>query len=552
MLRRFWKTGLLTIGLGAISPAAAQVPLDRADPTIVEQQLPTAPARRAMTTPTLSVDARPAEADLRAPITGMLRAISIEGRDQLPAAVFSDVIAGVVGRDLTRADLRRFADDVGGIARGRGYPFATASINAQPIVAGIMRVTLDLGRVDAVRVIGARNAQADRLLQANLVTGHGIRRGELERALLLVSDIAGVRVTETHYMRQDGFGILLVTIGQDRAQGYVQLDNRGSREIGPIRSTMLASVRGVASSGDELALIASRTPLHPSQFVFVRARYSAPVDAHGSIVSASASYGRSHPGGSLSRLDVRGESVDLAATYARPLIRTRNQSLWGTLEFHSISIDQTLAGRPLRRDRLTTLSAALNGNRLVAGGVLRGELAGIAGLPFKGVTGSGDPLASRLDGSGRFFDASYLLEWSRPIAGPISAALASAGQIADRPLLATAEIGLGGPLFGRAYDYAERTGDKGVMGSAELRADLRHVLPTIFNRAQVYGFADGGSVGDLRRSPGDGSLASSGAGIRLGRGKLDAAVEVAFPLTGERFDTRDQSPRVSARVSILL
>ena len=67
----------------------------------------------------------------------------------------------------------------------------------------------------------------------------------------------------------------------------------------------------------------------------------------------------------------------------------------------------------------------------------------------------------------RFVAANYTLDWTRSLGKPFSLVLASAGQVASRPLLATMEFGLGGPMFGRGYDYAERTGEQ--QGAAPAR-----------------------------------------------------------------------------------
>ncbi|MFH7813357.1 ShlB/FhaC/HecB family hemolysin secretion/activation protein, partial [Acetobacter lovaniensis] len=89
---------------------------------------------------------------------------------------------------------------------------------------------------------------------------------------------------------------------------------------------------------------------------------------------------------------------------------------------------------------------------------------------------------------------SYDLDWTTRLAPHLSLALTSQAQVASRPLLATAEIGVGGPAFGRAYDYAERTGDNGILGGAELRFDLGRTLPGIVDRTHIYGAVDGGYV----------------------------------------------------------
>ncbi|HEX8486241.1 MAG TPA: ShlB/FhaC/HecB family hemolysin secretion/activation protein [Sphingomonas sp.] len=543
---------LIAAAAVAIAPLhlhAAQVRLDRADPTITEQTLPQLAPENRNAPQDSQVEAPVATVGSAQQATGIVAAVSVTGAQGIDPSSYADVIASVVGRELTRSDLRNLAGAVASVVRAQGYPFATASIEPQSMSNGVLRVSVDQGRIDAVRVIGARNATADALLVQMLAARMPVRQATLERALLLVGDIPGVRVKDTRYLRQDGFGILLVTIERDRASAYVQVDNRGSDEVGPVRSTALASLRGLASDGDELGLIVANTPVQPDEFAFARLRYSAPIDAAGSVLSASTSFGRSNPGALLAALNVVGRSTDVAVAYSRPLLRRREHSVWSSFEFRAVSIEQMLAGRLLRNDRLATLTGSLNGFASVAGGAVRGDISVAAGLPLSGVTRQGDPRTSRADGDGRFVTVGYQLEWTKKVARPLTLVLSSVGQAASRPLLATAEIGLGGPGYGRGYDYAERTGDKGIMGSAELRLDTGRVLRGVVDRTQLYGFVDGGTVGNLRAGRGGGTLASTGFGLRAGTGRWDGMVELALPLNADRFDTRDRSPRPSLRLS---
>lgn len=541
-------TTLAIAGAFTAMPAAAQVRLDRADPTIVEQALPPAAPPARPLPPIAAPLPPPTVAPALAAAPRLAAAIVVDGNGQVPTQAFAPALVPFIGRDLSSADLSRLAGAVAAVARRQGLPFATASIGPQKMAEGILHVTLDEGRIAAVRVIGAISPLADKMLTAALVGDLPVRTERLERAILLTGDIAGITVKETRFVRQDGFNILLVTIAQDRAAGYVQIDNRGSAEVGPIRATALGSYRGLLRSGDELGLILASTPIEPSEFIFARARYSTPVDLTGSVVTVSGSYGRANPGGPLKALDVLGNSMDVALAYSHPLLRRRARSLWGGVELRVLRSDQTLLGARLRDDRLATLTGSLNGTTRAGPGTLRAEVNVVAGLPFAGVTHEGDRLTSRRDGDARFVTASYTVDWTAPLASRVSLALASAGQLASRPLLATAEIGVGGPAFGRAYDYAERTGDEGVLGSAELRTSLGRV-GGVLDRLQLYGFVDGGYVANLRDGPGGGALVSSGAGARLGRGVLDGMIEIAFPLNDDRFDTGDREPRLSFRLS---
>ena len=539
---------LAALAVGTAMPVAAQDRLNQANPAIVERALPQPSRPRDEREP--SITAPPPLVGNQQPraVALTVSAIVVDGAAELPAGTFTAAILPYIGRGLSTADLSTLAQAVAGAARSAGFPFASAWIAPQDLTAGILRVRLDAGTLSAVRVIGAASPAADRLLSRALVTGRAVRRDELERAILLVGDMPGITVKESRYVRQDGFGILLVTIAEDRASAYAQVDNRGSREVGPYRATVLANVRNIAQSGDEIGLIASLTPVQPSEFAFVRGRYAAPVDDRGSMLTASGSYGRAHPGASLTALNVIGQSGDAAVAYVRPLLRSRLHSLWTGLEVRALRSDQTLLGRPLRNERLSTLTASLSGSMEAAGGVLRGEAAMVAGLPLPGVTHQDDARKSRSDGDARFVLWTYNADWTTSLTDRVGIVIATAAQLASRPLLATMEIGAGGPAFGRGYDFAERTGDKGILGSADLRIDTGKVRGLV-DRVQLYGSIDGGYVDNLRGGSGGGTLLSSALGARLGRGRSSGMVELAFPLNADRFDTRNRTPRLSVRLS---
>jgi len=528
--------------------AQAQTALDRADPRLIEKTLPAAEVPQGpVAAPHPGPEA--AVAGTSSALTRVVRAVIVEGRDRLPPSLFAAPIAAVIGQQLDRDQVAALAGAIAGVARAQGYPFATARVPAQAQSDGVLRVTLDLGKIDAVRVVGGRSATADRMLGNALATGQPVRQKQLERALLLVGDVPGVRVTDSRLVRQDGFGILLVTIETDRASGYVQIDNRGSKEVGPIRSTALATLHSLLNDGDELAVIVSQTPFQPSEFAFARARYSSIISDEGLVLSASGSLARTRPGGFLRTLDVRGRSADAAVSLQYPLLRTRSRSLFATAELRALGTDQDIARRRLRSDRIATLTGTVGGNMAFGGGTLRGEVAALVGLPFAGVTHAGSLLGSRFDGDARFVAGTYLVDWTVRLAKPFSIVIASAGQLASRPLLAAMEIGLGGPAFARGYDYAERTGDHGAMGSLELRADIGRIPGSIVDRGQLYTFVDGGVVGNLGGGTGGGSLVSSGVGLRIGTGRFDWMAEAALPLGDVRFDTGDRRPRISLRVA---
>ena len=202
-----------------------------------------------------------------------------------------------------------------------------------------------------------------------------------------------------------------------------------------------------------------------------------------------------------------------------------------------------------REDRLTVAKLSLYGSAKFAGGSLRSSATISQGLNILDATRLGDPLSSRADADGTYTGLWLSSEWSRSIAANFSIAVGVRSQIASQPLLVSEEIGLGGAAFARGYDYSERSGDKGTMAYAEARYKIDHKIGPV-RGVELYAFADGGTVRNLAGRFGGGSLFSTGAGMRADVDRrTDANLEVAVPLSGPRYDTGNQAPRVRFSVT---
>jgi hemolysin activation/secretion protein len=168
-------------------------------------------------------------------------------------------------------------------------------------------------------------------------------------------------------------------------------------------------------------------------------------------------------------------------------------------------------------------------------------------------TRAGDPFASRRDGSARATLVEFWSEWNRPLSKRVTLVAAAAGQFASRPLLATQEIGIGGARFARGFDFNERSGDNGLMGSLELRYSIKQAPMKALSNMVLYGFVDGGDVWNLRGGRGGGRSPRGGAGLRTRvADKLDIGLEAALPFNADRFGSRDRSPRLSFSIGVVL
>jgi hemolysin activation/secretion protein len=429
-----------------------------------------------------------------------------------------------VGRTLTPTDLQALASAVADVARAAGFGLATAWIPEQRISNGILTVKIDEGDIDAIQIEG--NGDVVRPALAALIGRGPVRTVELERQLLLAGDIAGIRIGKVRLERRGGTSILIVQARQEKVQARVAIDNWGSDTVGPVRARLTVDLNGLLSSDDQLTVGGVVTPLQPKEFVLGRVHYTKPIGSAGTELGVGGYLARSEPGGALRGRDITGRSAEGEISIRHPFVRSRSGSLWGGFDFKLRDASQSRDGREVRDDRLAIAGANIFGSRQLTGGRLRGRLSLSQGLDVFDATRLGDPMASRADASGVFTKAEGWGEWEQEVGQRLSFALAAEGQIADGPLLSSEEMGLGGRSFGRAWDYREFSGDRGIAGSAELRFDLAK-MPKPLSWAQVYTYADAGTVSNYRNGSGGGSLASAGAGIRLWFGsKLDLGTGV--------------------------
>jgi hemolysin activation/secretion protein len=531
--------------LAAVVPAPAaaqsQPPVDQADPAVVREQLREEERPQPRETPRLSAPAAEQAPVLAEPITP--GAISVTGAVVLSPADFAPAIEPYLGRPLGSEELRALTRDVADVARRAGFGLATAWIPQQSLVAGVLRVEVDEGRIDTVEVNG--NARGDVQARLNgLATGRPIRTAELERRLLLAGDMSGVSLGRATIVRRLGRNVLVVDAAIDRVRGWAGVDNSGSGPVGPVRARLAVDFNSIAVAGDRLSLGGVVTPVQPREFQYGEISYAVPVGRNGTEASVAAYAGHSDPGGSLRGQDIAGVSLQVEARVTHPLLRSRAASLWGSVAFtlRDSTLDQL--GARVRDDRIVTASATLWGNSAFAGGRLRVRLSYVQGLDLLGMTRRGDPLASRTDAGGPFSRVEFWTEYERPLGHGFGLDLRGAGQLASRPLLASEEMGLGGRQFLRGFDYWELAGDEGAVISGELRYDLRRGLPGPLTRLQLYLFADAGRVTNLGGGTG-GTLASAGGGVRawLQHG-FQAGLELGVPLTDGAFDP-NPDPRLA-------
>ncbi|AWU96067.1 ShlB/FhaC/HecB family hemolysin secretion/activation protein [Azospirillum ramasamyi] len=483
-------------------------------------------------------------------ITLPLNEIRIDGNSVYDADSLSALWRDKLGKPVTLADLYAIRDAVTARYRNDGYVLSQAVVPAQRIRDGVVRLQVVEGYVSEVVVQGEA---ADRLgllrrMGEKIKASRPLRMADMERYVLLADDLPGVAVKTVLEASPDTPGASRLTLALERTpfSGFVALDNRGTRPIGPMQMT------GVVAVEDQLGLFERTTVqgiVTPQlrELRFFDVTQLVPVNAEGTTVEYGVRRSWSEPGDSVRPLELYGLASSARIAVAHPFIRSRAQTLRAGVSFTIRDSSTDALGDKLSQDRLRIVAANVSydfADDWGGANLLTAELS--KGLDILNSTSSGSANLTRSGGRSDFCKLLVSAQRNQPLNDSLILALSAEAQYSPDQLLSSEEYGVGGKQYGRAFDPSELTGDSGFAG----RAELRYILPVQeegLDYAVAYGFGDYGAVYNYEGGTRHGrrSLASAGVGLRFGVfRRIDGAVEVAKPFITTPFSTQDRAPRV--------
>lgn len=485
----------------------------------------------------------------------VLRDVVLEGVQAYDVEIFRPLFAGLIGQQTNLATLFQIADQIGTRYRDDGYFLSRALVPAQTVKDGVFRIQVIEGYISDVQVEGDVGA-AEALIQSYLDRLKDIRPvslADVERYLLLANDIPGIAV-QGNFRRSTsavGSAQLVATATRKPFDAFAAVDNFGSHSIGPVAMSAGGAINSFTSFGERLsASILTSVPFREQRIGQIG--YEQRLGASGLVVNANASYGVVHPGALLLPLNVRGDTTRLTVGGRYPLIRSRDLSLTLLGGFDYVNANTDVMSTAFTRDRLRVFFAAANlAMRDSLGGATAFSTRVRQGVDVLGASTEDSQLLSRVGGSGVFTTVRADLSRIQPLFSDVDAYVAAAGQYSPRTLLASEEFSATPLSFGRGYDPADLSGDRGIGATVE----LRYTLPLGFSfleSLQFFTFADYARVWNRLPSPSAEYLYSAGGGVRATFAHwLSGNIEVAKPLSpiaAWRGD-KDRPPRVLVSVS---
>lgn len=454
--------------------------------------------------------------------------VLIETDSSVNHNMFEKVIEPYLGSSATSEDLAKLAQEIAELARSQGMILANAYVPEQQIELGIVRIKLDSGSIDKVRIEGSSNKALYQLLEP--LVGQTVMQHELERRLMLANNIPQIIVRQTELVNENGARVLVVRVQQrKKTSRQFVVDNFGSNKIGPLRARLSVEAVALLDDSDSLNVTFRTNPAEPQELLAASVLYGVGLGSNGTRAEIATAWSDSNidPSSGFGKRNAGSRYASFAVNH--PVYRSRTSNLWAEGQFEYLKVDQDSFGAVLQSDTVVTLSVGLSSSYRLGNGWLRTGAQLRQGLGIFGATGPLDRFSSRADADGTFTLARAWANWSGYAVGNMTLRMAVSGQYSADPLLSSEEMGLGGTYTGRAFDFYERSGDNGILALAELGYEYSNTKSWI-RRLQPYVFVDGGYVGNYRNGYGTGTLVSAGTGLRAGLGIFDLQVEAAAPI----------------------
>ncbi|HWW65265.1 MAG TPA: ShlB/FhaC/HecB family hemolysin secretion/activation protein [Sphingomonadaceae bacterium] len=458
-----------------------------------------------------------------APIAG----IRFEGA-KVPAAV-ADAARGFIGQPATRALLDKLVRAMSAAYAKSDVALYTIAIPDQDLSQGTVRVQVAEGYIE--RVVYPKPASPLlRTYAARLMAEKPLSRRALERYLSLMRDVAGAKI-EVQLLRGTRRGGVILSLAPTREHSdfAVGFDNQGTRDLGTGQLRAEAHGYSLLRDGDRTDLtLLGATDL--KRFRYISFAHATPIGADGLTATLSAGYLETRP----RHTALEGEAETIGLSLAYPLLRGYRKNLSISLGLDGLNSDAAYVGSLISSDRTRALRLAAGYSNVGTKSAISGGLTFSHGLDILGARS----LAGITD---TVFDkVNARATWDRQIGKRVVFRLRASGQYSRDRLAASEGFAIGGADFGRAFDSALLTGDRGAAGLVELA--LRPRLPKAIDGSELYGFVDGATVrmaGRLGQHARHYDLASAGAGLRLawrdrGSIELEAARAIDDPYAGYR------------------
>ncbi|NWG87721.1 MAG: ShlB/FhaC/HecB family hemolysin secretion/activation protein [Hydrogenophilaceae bacterium] len=470
----------------------------------------------------------------------------VEGNNVLTALRIEEAVYPHLGEKKTIKDVEAAREALETAYHADGYPTVFVSIPEQEVKSGIVRLRVDEGAVERLRVSGSRYYSLGRIKAATpeLTEGNVPYFPEVQKQLIAVMNNPDRRITPVLRPGRTPGKVEVELKVEDKLplHGNVELNDRYSANTTRSRLNANLHYDNLWQREHSLALGFQVAPQRPEESKVFSATYALPVGG-GNYLAAYAVRSESDVA-AVGDVNVIGNGNIFGLRYIVPL-RMRpgyTHSLTLGVDYKDLGETITLQGADSSSTPISYLpfSVAYDGN--LQGERSKSQLTATLNFAVRGLhddsveclpgiyvnefackryLGRPDYAYLRLD-----LKHTHTFESGWGVFGRLSA------QAASGPLVSSEQISAGGLDTVRGYTESAAAGDNGLIGGIELRTpSLAKRLSERLDELTLYAFADGASLRVREALPEQTDrfdLLAAGLGLRFkGWGGLSGGFDLA-------------------------
>jgi len=427
------------------------------------------------------------------------------GGAKVPARV-ADAARPFLGRKATKETLGNLANALSAAYEEADIALYTVVIPDQDFARGVVTIRVAEGFVERVTFTEGMTPLM-KAYATQLTRQKPLSRSTLQRYLSLMRDIPGEKVDVQVVRGTKPGGVVLQIKGERKHTDFsVSYDNRGQSTQGNSQVRADAHAYSLLRDGDRTDLTGLVTP-NINRLRYISLAHATPIGADGGQLSLSAGYLATH----AKSTNFDGTAKTGGVTYSYPIIRGYKKNLVASLGIDGINSDQAILGAVASSDHTRALRGALGFSEVKTKSVISAGLTISRGLDI--LSAQGTPMLSKPV----FTKVNARASYDRQIGKRIVARWRGQAQYSKDWLPAGERLVIGGAEYGRAFNQAVISGDRGYATLGELA--FRPKVGKTLEGSELYGFTDYSKLRFVSRLPfyygATFDLASAGAGVRI-------------------------------------
>lgn len=399
----------------------------------------------------------------------------LSGQLIYPEAELMPMLESSKGKLMNFGDLQQLADKLTNYYKSKGYIAAKVYLPVQKITNGIVEYSVVVGKFDNIQIENHTTIHDSALWReiGSLKKGDYIHKDEIERAVWLLSDLAGADAKLTIAQGDEaGTSNMVIELRPHTGKnGAFYIDNYGTRSTGYNEFGISYDFLNLAHEGDHLALDAVTTG---SSLYNGSINYTIPVLKDGLTFNMGYSLLHYDLGSEYSYLDAYGTSRVFHFGFDYAIQRSRTHNLYAGVRFENgqLKDEYRKLGITYNDKKSNAGVFSLYGNEQDSKGATSwradyklGNLCFNSAETYK--------YYGKANTEGGFSKLNLSIVRRQDINRRLYVLLSARGQYSSKNLDSSERMSLGGMNGVRAYPTSEASGDIGYF----TRAELHWLLP---------------------------------------------------------------------------